>query len=181
MYVNSYAPNIRTKQPYSQTIPICHQLMMANRDSLIVPIRHQKFRWWLEMRRIDDEKRDKRGTRDADEMICAVCIIKRQVQGTSCHKSPTATHSCATWLIHVRHDSLMCDMTHSCATWLIYMRPYSFMYDMSQFICDMTHSPAPATSEFFLPLKRYSFWVVRSLELGRRDSNDTNDTPGTRF
>ena len=32
------------------------------------------------------------------------------------------THSCETWLIHMRHDSFIWDMTHSYETWLIHMR-----------------------------------------------------------
>jgi len=65
MYGTSYAPNILSKQPYSQIIPICyqivpicHQIMVANRDDLIIPVCYQKFPRSLQMRRVDDEKRD---------------------------------------------------------------------------------------------------------------------------
>jgi len=93
-----------------------------------------------------------RCTRDAHDMLCAVSIIKRQVQGTSCHKSPTPhhltpichperihvtficdmPHSYVTCLIYKWHDSFMCDMPHSYVTCLIYMWNASF-------ICDMPH------------------------------------------
>jgi len=63
------------------------------------------------------------------------------------------THSYETWLIHMRHDSLIWDMTHSYVIWLIYMRHDSFIWDMTHsyetwlihmwhdsIICDMPHS-----------------------------------------
>ena len=65
MYVTSYAPNMLSKQPYSQIIPISyqivpiyHQIMMANRENLIIPLCHQKLPRILPMRRIHDEQRD---------------------------------------------------------------------------------------------------------------------------
>jgi len=49
-----------------------------------------------------------------------------------------------TWLIHVQHASLTCDMTHSCVTWLLRMWQDSFMWDVgdSLLVCDMTLHPS---------------------------------------
>jgi len=45
------------------------------------------------------------------------------------------THSRATGLIHMRHDSFMLGRTHSSATWLIHM-----WCNVIVFICDVTYS-----------------------------------------
>ena len=37
-YVTSYAPYMLSKEPYSQIVPICHQIMMAKRDDLMISI-----------------------------------------------------------------------------------------------------------------------------------------------
>ena len=42
------------------------------------------------------------------------------------------THSCETWLLHMRHDSFIWDMTHSYETWLLHMRHDSFIWDSAE-------------------------------------------------
>jgi len=81
------------------------------------------------------------------------------------------THSCETWLIHVRYDSFIWDMPHSYETWLIHMRHDSFMWDMihlyetclihmrhDSFIWDMTHS--------------YETWLVHMCQTERSESQE---------
>jgi len=76
-----------------------------------------------------------------DTSICEVtysCVTTGSViAALRCvrRKRPTVilTHSFVVGLIHMGHDSFICDMTHSYVTWLIHMWHDSF-------ICDMTHS-----------------------------------------
>jgi len=92
-------------------------------------------------------------TRHAHDMLCAVSIIKRQVQRTSCHKSPTPHHliptchpaspTClqmslihhqlfrVTWFLQVQHDAFRCNMTHLYVTWIMHV-----WYDSCR--CNMT-------------------------------------------
>jgi len=99
-----------------------------------------------------------------------------------------ASFMCDTWMTH------SIDMTHSCVTdvneshhtWMSHLTDSRVMWPIhvwrDSFICDTTHTFMTRLIYFHPrkppPSEGVSFWVIRSQEVGRTDSNNT---PGSKL
>jgi len=119
------------KSPYTQIGPICHQIMMADRDNVIVPMCHQEFPRSLQMRRIDDEQRDAHEIHTRCTRHAMRCIYHQKTSAThlmSQEPYPTSPNPyLPSYIPHMPSNepytpsTLSCDMTPSGAACLIHM------------------------------------------------------------
>jgi len=101
------------------------------------------------------------------------------------HAMHESCHVCGetrSWLIHIRRDSIICDMIHSCVacrnhvwhdsylyvTWLIHVWHVSIMWHNS-FVCDMTHSCVTCHSWMWSRMNKWATTYDSLRELRRNE------------